>query len=267
MKRHAVPPSTGLSLTPAMPSFSISYGSVWRSRNSVEVIPSRAFSRTMSTGVSEMSMLLQHAFQHAMPRWQRNRMAFEPSSAAGSTGLSGKGLVSIIARPRLLPRSVGCRLEQLRLVDQVDVLALEAGPLPRLAIVDRVDEAVPVLLVDEVLVGAVVEARVARFLAELDVLHVRFGGDDAGVVLPGAQQLVQVLGAHLGRVFLQQRELFFGHREQLVVGVVVGGDAGDVLVHDLLQPELQHLGRDVVRVDVLGGGVVLVLHVGANRRE
>ena len=43
----------------------------------------------------------------------------------------------------------------------------------------------------------VVETRIARFLAELDVLHVRLGGHDAVVVLPGAQQLVQILGAHL----------------------------------------------------------------------
>jgi len=56
-------------------------------------------------------------------------------------------------------------LEQLRLVDEVDVLALEARPLLRLLVVDRVDEAVPVLLVDEVLVGPVVEARITRLLA------------------------------------------------------------------------------------------------------
>src|SRR3989338_4779795 len=63
------------------------------------------------------------------------------------------------------------RLEQLRLVYQIDVLALEAGPLLGLLVVYRIDEAVPVLFIDEVLVGAVVEARITGFLAELDMLH------------------------------------------------------------------------------------------------
>ena len=51
-------------------------------------------------------------------------------------------------------------LEQLALVHQVDVSTLEAGPLLRVLVVDGVHEALPVLLVDEVLVGAVVEAGV-----------------------------------------------------------------------------------------------------------
>src|SRR6266487_4274664 len=167
-----------------------------------------------------MSMLLQQAFQQATPRWQRNWIVLPPSIIAGSTGLSGKGtswsvVVLIDAHPekrhraphwrgrpaitaqRLLRhhRCGRClrrfrhfrwrRLEELRLVDQVDVLALEARPLLARLVVDRVDEAMPVLFVDEVLVGPIVEARIAGFLAELDVLHVRFGSDDPMVVLPG----------------------------------------------------------------------------------
>ena len=52
------------------------------------------------------------------------------------------------------------RFEQLGFIDQVDVFALEAGPLPGLLVVDGVDEAMPVLFIDKVLVGAVVEARI-----------------------------------------------------------------------------------------------------------
>ncbi|GAB4177732.1 MAG: hypothetical protein OHK0026_05240 [Rhodocyclaceae bacterium] len=39
--------------------------------------------------MSEMSMLLQQAFQQAMPLWQRNWIRLPPSSIAGTTGLAG----------------------------------------------------------------------------------------------------------------------------------------------------------------------------------
>jgi len=45
----------------------------------------------MSTGVSAMSMLLQQAFQQAMPGRQRNCSGAWPSSVAGTTGLGRKG--------------------------------------------------------------------------------------------------------------------------------------------------------------------------------
>ena len=134
-------------------------------------------------------------------------------------------------------RLVRCgSLEQLGLVDQIDVLALEASPLLGLLVVDRVHETVPILLIDEVLVGAIVEARVAALFAELDVLHVGFGRQDAMVVLPGTQQLVQVLGTQLLRVFLQHLQLLFGNGEHLVVGVVV-----DVIIPNSIFSKLKKL--------------------------
>src|SRR5512139_534712 len=160
---------------------------------------------------------------------------------------------------------VSSGLEQLGLVDQVHVGALEAVPLFGVLVVHRVHEAVPVLLVDEVLVGAVVEAGITALLTELDVLHVGFRREDTVVVFPGAQQFVQVLRTHLLGVFLQHFQLLFGHRQHLVVGSVVGRDTGNILVHDFLQTELQHLGRDVVGVDVDRRGVVLVLEEGTHR--
>ncbi len=73
-----------------------------------------------------------------------------------------KGRTPCGARPRVLyalglSGLVGRGLEQLGLVHQVDVLALEAGPLLGVLVVDGIDEAMPVLLIDKVLVGAVVE--------------------------------------------------------------------------------------------------------------
>jgi len=46
------------------------------------------------------------------------------------------------------------------------------------------------------------------------------------------------------------------------MGVVVSCHTGYVPIHDFVQTELQHLGCDVVWVDVDGGGVVFVLPVG-----
>src|SRR6266496_1998935 len=151
-----------------------------------------------------MSMLLQHAFQHATPRWHRKRIVCASSSSVGTTGLCGNGMsgpdmaISLSSRATSLSsrakRGICCsikpaadssshallgmttshallgmtgsmrrrRLEQLRLVDEVDVLALEARPLPAVPVVHGIDEAMPVFLVDEVLVRAVIEARIER---------------------------------------------------------------------------------------------------------
>src|SRR5574340_1377821 len=104
---------------------------------------------------------------------------------------------------------VSSGLEQLGLVDQIHVGALEAVPLFGVLVVDRVHEAMPILLIDKVLVHAVVEAGVTAFFTELDVLHVGFGRQDAVVVFPRAQQLVQVFRTHLLCVFLQHVQLVF----------------------------------------------------------
>lgn len=65
--------------------------------------------------------------------------------------------------------------------------ALEAGPGLGLLVVNGVDEAMPVLLVHEVLVHPVVEAGITALLTELDVLHVGLSGEDTMVVLPGTE--------------------------------------------------------------------------------
>src|SRR3990172_7593095 len=77
------------------------------------------------------------------------------------------------------------------LLDQLHVRDFLEIPLLGVSVVFRVHEHLPVLVVHEVVVRAVVVARVTGFLAELDVLHVRLGGEDAVVVLPRAQQLVR----------------------------------------------------------------------------
>src|SRR5688572_5411466 len=102
-------------------------------------------------------------------------------------------------------------------LDQLNVRLLPQLPLESLAVVLRVHEALPVLVVDGVVVHAVVIAGIARFLAELNVPHVALGGDDAMVVFPGAQQLVQILGAHLERILLEHVELVAAHLEHLGV--------------------------------------------------
>jgi hypothetical protein len=45
----------------------------------------------MSQGVSEMSMLLQQAFWHAMPLRHRNYIVLLPSHISGMTGLPANG--------------------------------------------------------------------------------------------------------------------------------------------------------------------------------
>ena len=88
-------------------------------------------------------------------------------------------------------------LEQLGLIHQIDVGALEACPGLGALVIDGVDEAVPVFLIDKILVHAVVEARITGLLTELNVLHVSFGCQDTMIVFPGPQQFMQVLGTHL----------------------------------------------------------------------
>ena len=78
-------------------------------------------------------------------------------------------------------------LEELGLIDQIDMCTLEALVGLGLFVVDGVNEALPVLLVDEVLIHAVVETRITRLLTELDVFHVGLSRQDAVIVLPGTQ--------------------------------------------------------------------------------
>ena len=87
---------------------------------------------------------------------------------------------------------------------------------------------------------------------------IRLGSQNAVVVLPSAQQFVQILGTHFFGVFLEHGQFALGHRQHMGVGLVHRGNAGDIFVHDLLQAELQHLGGDVVGVNVDGRGVILV---------
>src|ERR1035437_876108 len=95
------------------------------------------------------------------------------------------------ARPLLLYSTKGERalvwrrsFEELGFVQQINVLTLEASPLLGVLVVDRIDEAMPVLFIDKVLVGAIVETGITAFFAELDVLHVRLGRQNAVIVFP-----------------------------------------------------------------------------------
>jgi len=55
------------------------------------------------------------------------------------------------------------------------------------------------------------------------------------VQLPCALKLVQVFGTHVAHVFLQHPQQLEPPVEQLAVRHVVGADAADVFVHDLLE--------------------------------
>ena len=115
------------------------------------------------------------------------------------------------------------------------------------------------------MIRSVVVTRVTRLFTELDVLHVRHGRQDPVKVLPRTQQLVQIFGAHFLRIFTQHVQLALRHTEHRRIGLIHGRDACDVFIHDLLQAVLQHLGRDVVGVDVNVRGVIFVLKKGTHR--
>src|SRR3569623_1357930 len=282
MNWQAVPPSTGFSLMPGMPSLSISKGNEYCLRKSPDDMSSRIFRRSTSKGVNGITMMLQQAFQHLTLRGQRICSVAFSASMMGLTGLPAKGEASIKslnsfsfishylpgpsptsvthtrkrkgtrfrldAKPcwscslvplknrvrgndKASPKKPGAArapgvhclpdelvssgLEQLGLVDQIHVGALEAVPLFGVLVVDRVHEAVPVFLIDKVLVHAVVEAGVTAFFAELDVLHVGFRRQDTVVVFPRAQQFVQILRTHLLGVFLQHVQLVFRHAQHV----------------------------------------------------
>ena len=63
----------------------------------------------MSYGVSEMSMLLQQAFQQATPRWQRKRIVLSSPKVCGRTGLSGKGESGVVGEGIVITTGGGNR--------------------------------------------------------------------------------------------------------------------------------------------------------------
>ncbi len=145
--------------------------------------------------------------------------------------------------------------------DHLHVVFLEAVPLAGLGIVLRVHEALPVGIIDGEEVATIVVAGVAGLFAEEYVLGMGLNGPDAMVVLPGPEELVEVLGASAAGVFLQHGQVLQAFFEHGLGGHVPGADAAKVLVGDLLETLLEHVRLDVVRVDVLGGRVGLVLLV------
>src|SRR3990167_932553 len=200
-------------------------------------------------------MFSQHLLKEAMPLWQRNWMVSSSPSFTGTTGLVGRGSLMfgslkswLMAPPLNTAAGIGPAILHLKtkgvrvapdplysvtalLLDQLHVRYFLQFPFVRVAVVLRVHEHLPVFVIDIVEVRAVIVPRITRLLTELDVLHVRLGGEDAVVVLPGAQQLVQVLGAHLEGVFLQQLELLLADFKHLGVGLIVGRHTRAILVH------------------------------------
>src|SRR5574341_2558994 len=93
-----------------------------------------------------------------------------------------------------------------RVLNELYVGNLLDFPLVSRNVVLRVDEALPVVVVDLVEVAAIVVAGIPRLLTEQDVTRMGFHRQDAVIVLPATHQLVQVAGSHLGGVFLRSEE-------------------------------------------------------------
>jgi hypothetical protein len=64
----------------------------------VVLMPSWRLRRRISTGVSEMSMLLQQAFQQSMPLRHWNWMVAQPSSSSASPGFRRAGFADEIGK-------------------------------------------------------------------------------------------------------------------------------------------------------------------------
>ena len=104
--------------------------------------------------------------------------------------------------------------------DELVVSPLEDLGFAGLRIVLGVDEALPLLVVDGREVSTVVETRITGFFAEGDVLHVQTDGPQTMVVLPAAEQLVEVTGGELLGVFFQHAEQPEASVEELLGGGV-----------------------------------------------
>ncbi len=103
----------------------------------------------------------------------------------------------------------------------------------------------PVFVVELHVIAPIVIPRPPRFLAEQGVMGDGEGSGEPVVELPGPLKLVQILGPHVLHVFLQHAQELEAALERPLVGHVVGADAADVFVHDLLEP-LQPVNRQQV---------------------
>ena len=96
-------------------------------------------------------------------------------------------------------------------------------PLVGLRVVLGVGEALPVLVVDDREVTTVVVTGVAGLFAEVDVTRMSLSGPDAVVVLPAAQQLVQIGSGQPRCILFEDVELLEALCQQRAAGRVLGG--------------------------------------------
>ncbi len=86
-------------------------------------------------------------------------------------------------------------------LNDVDTGNLLTFPLFCLGIKGRVNKALPVLVINSGEVRTIVEARETGFLTELNVTDMSLYTPDTMIVLPAAQQLMEIAGSHLGSIF------------------------------------------------------------------
>src|SRR5665811_2567250 len=90
---------------------------------------------------------------------------------------------------------------------QLDIRDLLVLPRVAFRVVLGVGEALPVLVVDDREVTTVVVTGVAGLFAEVDMAGMSLSGPDAVVVLPAAQQIMEISGCEPGGILFQDLEL------------------------------------------------------------
>src|SRR5437016_4356287 len=131
--------------------------------------------------------------------------------------------------------SRGVRAPSPNSVDDVVDRRLLHFPFAGIPVVAGQGEAMPILIIQLHVIAPVVIPRPPRFLAEQRVMGHGLRGQKPVVQLPRALERVKVFGAHVAHVFLQHGEQLEAALEQHAVRHVVGADAADVFVHDLLE--------------------------------
>ena len=72
-----------------------------------------------------------------------------------------------------------------------------------------------------------------------------------------AEQIVAIAGGNADHVLLEAVEQLQTPSQRRLIGDEVRPEAGDVFIHDLLEPQQSLLGRKIVGIDVRSGGGIL----------
>ena len=112
------------------------------------------------------------------------------------------------------------------------------------------------------MIRPVVVPRPSRFLAEQSVLRHGFGCQNPMLKLPCPLKLMKIFGPDVTEIFSQHAEQFDPADEHWFVRRVVGADAANIFVHDLLKTLKTMQRQDIARGDGPGDDLVAANLIG-----